>query len=177
MQYDDLDALIRDALAEERRAAGRRLAGLEARVAASLAGRPPKGSWRHLLSRVLPANRASRFALVGSLVVACVVGFLLGRALPLEMEPLLSGGGTLFAVVAPQASSVAVVGEFSGWQPVPLADAGSRGVWTAVLPLPPGRYEYAFVVDGRWIGQDPLADEYVRSFGEYASVRYVQEEA
>jgi hypothetical protein len=41
------------------------------------------------------------------------------------------------------------------------------------LTLPPGRYEYAFVVDGRWWGQDPLADEYVHSFGEYSSVRYV----
>jgi len=75
--------------------------------------------------------------------------------------------------VDPQAQSVAVVGDFSAWEPVPLTDPDGDGVWTAVLDLPPGRYEYAFIVDGNWVGQDPQADEYVRSFGEYTSVRYV----
>jgi 1,4-alpha-glucan branching enzyme len=66
-----------------------------------------------------------------------------------------------------------VVGNFNDWEATPLSDENGDGIWTASIPLPPGRYEYAFVVDGRWWGQDPLADEYVRSFGEYNSVRYV----
>jgi hypothetical protein len=39
--------------------------------------------------------------------------------------------------------------------------------------LPPGRYEYAFLVDGSWRGQDPDADEYIQSFGQFSSVRYI----
>jgi 1,4-alpha-glucan branching enzyme len=73
---------------------------------------------------------------------------------------------------APNAKSVAVLGTFNNWEPTPLTE-NKDGIWTASLTLPPGRYEYAFVVDGRWWGQDPLADEYVHSFGEYNSVRYV----
>jgi 1,4-alpha-glucan branching enzyme len=34
---------------------------------------------------------------------------------------------------------------------------GQGGVWTVELPLAPGRrYEYMFVVDGRWV-TDPTA--------------------
>ncbi|MBI5672411.1 MAG: glycoside hydrolase family 13, partial [Nitrospirae bacterium] len=33
------------------------------------------------------------------------------------------------------------------------------GVWTATIPLKPGRYQYMFVIDGKqWIA-DPLAPE------------------
>lgn len=79
----------------------------------------------------------------------------------------------LFVMPAPNAKSVAVVGNFNNWSPTPLSDPDGDGIWTARIPLPPGRYEYAFVVDGHWWGQDPLADDYVRSFGQYNSVRYV----
>lgn len=68
---------------------------------------------------------------------------------------------------------VALVGDFSAWQPIALFDHDRDGVWTVTVALPPGRYEYAFVVDGRWVGQDPLAAEYVRTLGEYVSVRYI----
>jgi len=66
-----------------------------------------------------------------------------------------------------------VVGDFNAWEATPLTDENQDGIWTASIPLQPGRYEYAFVIDGRWWGQDPLADEYVRTFGQYSSVRYV----
>jgi 1,4-alpha-glucan branching enzyme len=62
---------------------------------------------------------------------------------------------------APDAQAVAVTGSFCGWAPegLPLKK-GRRGVWKATLQLPPGRYEYRFVVDGEW-RDDPLADERV----------------
>ena len=31
----------------------------------------------------------------------------------------------------------------------------SGRIWTKVVPLPPGRYHYRYVVDGRWLA-DPL---------------------
>ena len=79
----------------------------------------------------------------------------------------------LFVVPALDKESVAVVGDFNAWEATPLADDNNDGIWTVAIPLPPGRYEYAFVIDGQWWGQDPLADEYVRTFGQYSSVRYV----
>ena len=171
----DLDDRIREALSQEIEAVRPELEGLEERVISTLATRLVKPSiWQRLKQLSLPGT-APRWAFAGGIVLALALGFLIGRLITPSPMPLsaYAQAGTLFAVVDPGAQSVAVVGDFSAWQPVPLADPDRDGVWTAVLNLPPGRYEYAFVVDGRWIGQDPLADEYVRSFGDYASVRYV----
>ena len=63
-------------------------------------------------------------------------------------------------VLQPEAMSVAVAGDFNGWDPrrTPL-EPMSGGAWTVTVPLTPGRYEYMFVVDGhQWVG-DPLASE------------------
>lgn len=62
-----------------------------------------------------------------------------------------------FQLVAPEATSVAVVGSFNGWQ----ADAnplvpGSDGLFATSMDLRPGRHEYLFVVDGAWV-LDPAA--------------------
>ncbi|MGH7568987.1 MAG: isoamylase early set domain-containing protein [Gemmatimonadales bacterium] len=70
-----------------------------------------------------------------------------------------------FVIVAPAARSVVVVGDFNDWDPAatPLRAAAPAGrgeaadVWSVALPLPPGRYRYAFIVDGtRWLA-DPSA--------------------
>jgi len=67
-----------------------------------------------------------------------------------------------FEIVAPEAVSVFVVGDFNNWDPqaTPLARSGLDGAWTAVVPLRPGLYQYSFVVDGRIRAADagaPLA--------------------
>ncbi len=64
-----------------------------------------------------------------------------------------------FVLVAPSASRVSLVGDFNDWDasatPLHVVEAG--GVWTVTVPLPPGRYQYAFVVDGvKWLA-DPAA--------------------
>ena len=65
-----------------------------------------------------------------------------------------------FVVVAPRATRVALVGDFNDWDATrtPMRPSPRGGsVWTAVLPLSPGRYRYAFLVDGsRWLA-DPAA--------------------
>ena len=78
-----------------------------------------------------------------------------------------------FALVSPNAAHVSVLGDFNLWEPTALLDADGDGVWRTSIFLAPGRYAYAFVIDGRWWGQDPQADEHVWSFGEYSSVRYI----
>ena len=63
-----------------------------------------------------------------------------------------------FVLVAPQARTVALAGDFNGWDAaqLPLRLEGS-GLWTVDVPLRPGRYLYAFVVDGRRFVADPAA--------------------
>jgi len=65
-----------------------------------------------------------------------------------------------FVLVAPHATAVSLIGDFNDWDPartpMRLASAGGA-VWTAVVPLSPGRYPYAFLVNGaRWLA-DPTA--------------------
>lgn len=64
-----------------------------------------------------------------------------------------------FTLEAPQADAVAVAGTFNDWDASrsPLKKEGG-GKWRARVALPPGRHEYRFVVDGRWIS-DPAAKE------------------
>jgi hypothetical protein len=63
-----------------------------------------------------------------------------------------------FVFLAPQASSVALAGDFDGWDAarLPMRREGP-GLWTVDVPLAPGRYQYAFVVDGRRFVPDPSA--------------------
>src|SRR5882762_11582619 len=64
-----------------------------------------------------------------------------------------------FVLVAPRATHISLVGDFNDWDAsrTPMRRAGSEALWTAVVPLAPGRYHYAFLVDGaRWLA-DPSA--------------------
>ena len=79
-------------------------------------------------------------------------------------------------LVEPAARQVYVAGSFNGWKPdtTPLAPLGN-GRWKGDLNLGPGRHEYLFVVDGRWL-PDPNAKESVQNpFGGRNSVLTVSE--
>jgi hypothetical protein len=70
-----------------------------------------------------------------------------------------NGGDALqFVLVAPQAASVSLVGDFNDWDPsrAPM-QAARGGVWATVVSLAPGRYRYAFLVDGVEWRADPSA--------------------
>ncbi|MBI4168724.1 MAG: glycoside hydrolase family 13 [Acidobacteria bacterium] len=64
-----------------------------------------------------------------------------------------------FTLRAPGAHEVAVVGDFNQWQvgTVPLAEREGDGTWTATVPIPRGRHQYQFVIDGRTWVPDPEA--------------------
>lgn len=58
-----------------------------------------------------------------------------------------------------EASSVAVAGDFSEWEPIPMSEKTVDGqtVWTGMVPVPKDEHQYMFVIDGsRWV-TDPLA--------------------
>ena len=57
------------------------------------------------------------------------------------------------------AKSVYVVGSFNDWNPAATEMIQDRDdCWVKILALPPGVYEYLFVVDGEWV-EDPCATE------------------
>lgn len=56
-----------------------------------------------------------------------------------------------FRVAAPGALSVSLGGDFNNWDPDrhPLKKM-SGGFWEKNIMLPPGRYEYKYLIDGKW---------------------------
>ena len=56
-----------------------------------------------------------------------------------------------FTLLAPDAQSVQVVGDFTGWKQAPVGlKKGKDGLWKAAVSLTPGRHEYRLLVDGQW---------------------------
>lgn len=76
-----------------------------------------------------------------------------------------------FVFVGP-AKTVSLVGDFNAWgaQPVSLTPTGSSGAWTASVPLPSGRHEYAFIVDGQHWVADPFAPNTSDEFNTSSSI-------
>jgi 1,4-alpha-glucan branching enzyme len=99
--------------------------------------------------------------LVGALVLSCstISGSVKNRLPP----PSEVKGGILFRYDAPAARMVTLAGNFNNWAGTqgggrydptidPMTDEDGDGIWTIVKPLPPGRYQYKFVIDNgvRW---------------------------
>jgi chromosome partitioning protein len=81
------------------------------------------------------------------------------------------GEDVVFAAKFDQAQKVLIAGDFNNWSPMSTPMSADRpGIWRMTLPLPPGRYRYRFVVDGKWM-TDPN-NQYVETnqFGELNNV-------
>ena len=81
------------------------------------------------------------------------------RSYDTEMGPV---SGVSFAVWAPNAQGVAVVGDFCGWNPTqyPMRSLGSTGVWEVFVPGIGAGEHYKFAIfsqEGRKDKADPLA--------------------
>ncbi|HZU80382.1 MAG TPA: 1,4-alpha-glucan branching protein GlgB [Acidimicrobiales bacterium] len=85
------------------------------------------------------------------------------RALAGKLGAHPQRGGTYFAVWAPSARSVTVMGDFNGWdgEAAPLAPRGSSGIWEGVVAGAEAGHVYKYVVtapDGRRLEKaDPFA--------------------
>lgn len=74
-----------------------------------------------------------------------------------------------FVYKNPKAKNVCVVGDFNKWSTKVHCMTRSGGTWKLSMTLPPGRYEYKFIVDGRVWREDPKAAIAGQSgFGEHA---------
>jgi 1,4-alpha-glucan branching enzyme len=86
---------------------------------------------------------------------------------------------TTFVLVAPQASSVHLTGDFLSWsrEGIALEDLRGTGIWTADVSLPPGVYQYTFVIDGsEWIPDPRAVSQVDDGFGQLNSVVIVPAE-
>ena len=135
----ELDPIVGAALAELRRPADLG-PGVDAAVLAQV--------------RRLPSPRSLRFRqrTAGLTVMAAAAMLLVVFAL----ERAAGEAGIPFAIEAPAAASISVVGDFNDWNPsVTPLERRRDGRWTVRLKLPPGRYRYSYLVDGtRWVA-DP----------------------
>jgi 1,4-alpha-glucan branching enzyme len=121
-------------------------------------------------------------ALAASVLVALVGGAI--ATMPRGDRPALTPAGdsaigaairdTLllvrFAITAPNAARVAVVGDFNGWQAgTTLLARDERGAWRADVALSRGTHRYAFVVDDtQWVA-DTAAPASIAPDGRAAS--------
>ena len=77
----------------------------------------------------------------------------------------------------PGAKSVCIAGTFNDWHPQVsemINVGGDR--WAKALSLPPGRYEYRFVVDGQWRDDPTASDKVANPFGTSNAVLNVSPE-
>lgn len=121
--------------------------GLDARVMREIAQAPPTSR------RVRP----SPWTLWSSLAAAAALAVVL-LARPWSRGGDASGPDLLqFVLVAPQAASVSLVGDFNDWDPGRSPMQTAQGVWATAVRLAPGRYRYAFLVNGVEWRADPAA--------------------
>ncbi len=78
-----------------------------------------------------------------------------------------------------RASDVRIAGDFNGWVPDKgvrslIESEGEQRVWTKILQLPPGRYQYRYVVDGEWRDDPDNPDGVTNPVGGRNSVLVVR---
>lgn len=117
---------------------------------------------------------------------ACLVLLLLGLTTfsslrgtaPIPAFPQqMAGVPVMLSLKMPGARTVSVIGSFNEWRPQlcqRISDDSSSLEWTLVLTLPPGRYEYAYIIDDNDVIPDPWNETVQEDgFGNRNSVLYV----
>lgn len=76
---------------------------------------------------------------------------------------------TKIECLAPDAKTVFLAGTFNDWNEnnTPMTK-GKDGNWTTSLRLSPGRYEYKFVIDGKWCCRPGCEDKHFAGCHECA---------
>ena len=152
------------------------MAELKGRAAPASGGPAPQGAWwrRRWTIRLGPLGA---FAVAGGLAAIIFTSQRAGRRAGVESVGRAAAvahlsGQTQFVLVAKDARAVALVGDFNDWSlsATPLARSDSNGVWWVTVPLVPGRYRYAYVVDGTVWRPDPAAPAAQDEFGRPNSV-------
>jgi hypothetical protein len=136
--------------------------------------REPSAEWRDRVLRATSAPSPGSIHARGWLAAAAgLAGMLIGGAsvyiaMRQEPAPVVATAASTnpgevrvrFTYQAPGASTVTVVGDFNQWNPtaIPLRRSADGKTWEIEIPLTPGRYAYAFYVDGA-LARDPDAPQ------------------
>ena len=113
-------------------------------------------------------------ALAAGVVAVVTVGMLRSR------PETVAGAGPIavqFVLVAPDARSVTVVGDFNNWGlgDTALVAENHNGVWSVSAPVPAGVHRYAFLVNGKQWVADPTAPRAAGDdFGQPSSALVVE---
>lgn len=128
----------------------------------------------------LAAPQVSPLAAGLALAASIAVLLLVRPGKPAGGPPEPAGSPTVpvrLVFLAPQATSVAVTGDFASWDPngIPLTGPQGDGVWSVELELPPGLHHYVFIVnDTEWRPDPNAASQVDDGFGQKNSVLLVQ---
>lgn len=138
--------------------------------------------WRRMAGWWLEPRPVRIRPAVGALALAASIALVL-FGVPGE-EPLAPPAAvsspapqvTRFVLIAPGAASVQLTGDFVEWSRagIALEDPRGTGVWTADVALPPGVYQYTFVVNGtEWVPDPRAVSQVDDGFGQVNSVLIV----
>ena len=125
----------------------------------------PVRAWTWLREpRVVAMSPLGGLAMAAGLAGLLVVGAVSREPIADSRKPIadsrepIAAASVTFVLLAPQARSVALAGDFNDWDAARvLMRREASGLWTVDVPLTPGRYRYVFVVDGRRFVADPAA--------------------
>ncbi len=94
---------------------------------------------------------------------------------PKSLAPQTVDDGVRFYFSAPAAKSVSIAGSFNHWNPDHdrLVGPSKEGVWSIILPLSSGRYEYRFIVNGKEWVLDPSVPSVDDGLGGKNSVLFI----
>lgn len=145
----------------------------------------PRSGWRRVAHWWLEPRSVRVAPAMGALALAAAAALLIfwpgpRPSAPTDVASTTPGQVvTRFVLVAPEASSVHVTGDFLSWsrEGIALEDLRGTGIWTADVSLPPGIYQYTFVVDGsEWIADPRAVSQVEDGFGQVNSVVIVPAE-
>ncbi|MEW6087884.1 MAG: helix-turn-helix domain-containing protein [bacterium] len=79
-----------------------------------------------------------------------------------------------FELNAPGANEVLLIGDFNSWNApgIPLKKS-KNGIWKIDLDLMPGKYEYKFIIDGKWVNDPVNPKTIINSYGTHNSVKEI----
>lgn len=68
----------------------------------------------------------------------------------------IKDGKVIFKLYAPDAKKVSLAGSFNNWNTeADIMKKDEKGFWSIIKILPPGKYQYKYVIDGNWT-PDPM---------------------
>jgi 5'-AMP-activated protein kinase regulatory beta subunit len=88
-----------------------------------------------------------------------------------KLKPKTKRKKITFSLEATNATQVFLMGDFNSWNPKkhPMKK-DENGIWEKAVIIPPGTYEYKFLVDGRWEEDPQNVQKRLNNYGTYNNV-------